>query len=1235
MLSALTVKDQIIPFRLSPYPALKLSINTLCAILVFFFISTCVAQGPNPQTGMRVIGSIKLSGACENDTLKMENLTKDSARTVKYYVHCYNYFNDPFYPQIKDTVYTKANGSHIYNFDDSLVLSKCYRSVNLYFGIIAYDTFGLDYPVISRITIYLRPRAIFNTDSVICAGEQLTFNNLSCKDSTKFKWIFSDTVSTAKVPQGISFDTAGKQTIKLVASTTSPCVQADTAVQDIEVLKVPKPGFRIVKSDYSPFKDSVICLGDTLYLIDTSRNRDKVVYHYNPSSNFTTSGKDTVRLVMVQKGLVGIRQEALNKACSRFSRNKNILVIQNPFVRINPLPACLDSLSIDLDKYVDTGTGVPKQVIWSITGNGLDIKKEVVFPGKLTKLAYGKYHVKVISVGGCRTLMSSDSFFVSPPVGTPRGMSFCKGADTTIFLNRFFNFPKGFAAHWNGPVNKDSLFTSVGKNAGTYTPVMTDKNSGCYQVPVSFEIVGSGAGKIPEQHLCLRFRPVLPLDGLIPADFQGKGVARDTFFSKRSGAGVFDIAYTTTIKSCRFTDSLRVIVHDTSTPVFSFINPGCKDSPIIFNQQSRSNDVLWEFGDGQSSSLLNPAHAYRAAGDYTARLIQGVYCFDTLSKPVKIYGSPAAGLQISTDTLNCDSVIVKVRFTNKGYGESYRILYAQEVFYGDSVRFAVAKSFQPRTIKIAGIASSRCGSNVEPATIRIPQRNYAAIEILGLNPGCHGDSLKLVNLSYGPADSFVVDYGNGSISRNRILKLPYFNNSTVLKTYPVSIRVYSKYCGILNDTTYYKVIPNVIRAAGEHNKNRLCSYDQVTFINNSTQGADYQLYFGDGGSSKGSVYHQAVSYQYLIPGVYVPYIKAVSVCGVDSAVMDTIRVNAAPKVDLSNTRSKMCLGSEIYLKYTPSDLLNPKWYVNHQLTDSLLNPFVFHPKATGTYRISVIASNQFCVGLDSFDIQVESAPDIQIGVRDVTCDTIRAEIYGNYTLGNLVVNWGDGITDFAKLYHVYADTGLYLIKMTLTEGLCTLYFEREIRVKSPPKFRLLIDPPLSGCLEPGDTIRMSVGLDSMPYQVDLYNWAGERVCRDCDRNMMQPDFMNCQPKEFKVVVRDRDLCRTEQKISYSCFDPGSSKYKAYIPNAFTPKNGDLLNDNYLPRMAYYDSGMVYQLKIFNRWGEMVFETSDPAIGWDGTYRGNVSPMDVYVYIIEYGCPGHRFNSHRGTLHLLR
>ncbi len=135
--------------------------------------------------------------------------------------------------------------------------------------------------------------------------------------------------------------------------------------------------------------------------------------------------------------------------------------------------------------------------------------------------------------------------------------------------------------------------------------------------------------------------------------------------------------------------------------------------------------------------------------------------------------------------------------------------------------------------------------------------------------------------------------------------------------------------------------------------------------------------------------------------------------------------------------------------------------------------------------------------------------------------------------------------------------------------------------------------------------------------------------------MKDLEFMNCEPKRFKVMVKDKNQCRSEKEIDYTCFDPNSSKYKAFIPNAFTPSNGDLLNNTYIPHLAYYDSGMDYRMHIYNRWGELLFETSNPNEAWDGMYKGNICPMDVYVYIIDYGCPGHKYNEHRGTLHLLR
>ncbi|MCY7359186.1 MAG: gliding motility-associated C-terminal domain-containing protein [Rudanella sp.] len=73
--------------------------------------------------------------------------------------------------------------------------------------------------------------------------------------------------------------------------------------------------------------------------------------------------------------------------------------------------------------------------------------------------------------------------------------------------------------------------------------------------------------------------------------------------------------------------------------------------------------------------------------------------------------------------------------------------------------------------------------------------------------------------------------------------------------------------------------------------------------------------------------------------------------------------------------------------------------------------------------------------------------------------------------------------------------------------------------------------------------------------------------------------------------------------------------RVFIPEAFTP-NGDGQND-LLDVYGTYTSG--FEIKIFNRWGEVVFVSNEPEnIKWDGTYRGEVYPPMVYAYVISYG-----------------
>ncbi|KAB7731821.1 T9SS type B sorting domain-containing protein [Rudanella paleaurantiibacter] len=72
--------------------------------------------------------------------------------------------------------------------------------------------------------------------------------------------------------------------------------------------------------------------------------------------------------------------------------------------------------------------------------------------------------------------------------------------------------------------------------------------------------------------------------------------------------------------------------------------------------------------------------------------------------------------------------------------------------------------------------------------------------------------------------------------------------------------------------------------------------------------------------------------------------------------------------------------------------------------------------------------------------------------------------------------------------------------------------------------------------------------------------------------------------------------------------------RVFTPEAFTP-NGDGLNDQFDVYSAYTTG---FEIKIFNRWGEVVFASDNPEIRWDGTYRGEVYPPMMYAYVITYG-----------------
>lgn len=105
------------------------------------------------------------------------------------------------------------------------------------------------------------------------------------------------------------------------------------------------------------------------------------------------------------------------------------------------------------------------------------------------------------------------------------------------------------------------------------------------------------------------------------------------------------------------------------------------------------------------------------------------------------------------------------------------------------------------------------------------------------------------------------------------------------------------------------------------------------------------------------------------------------------------------------------------------------------------------------------------------------------------------------------------------------------------------------------------------------------------------------------------EYYTEDPGVFWVDVGDDIGCKSSDTI---LIEP--LFIDIYVPTAFSP-NGDNLNDVFVP-ISTYQVAMNYEMMIFNRFGEMVFESEEFDVGWDGSYLGNPCPLEVYTWYIK-------------------
>ena len=121
---------------------------------------------------------------------------------------------------------------------------------------------------------------------------------------------------------------------------------------------------------------------------------------------------------------------------------------------------------------------------------------------------------------------------------------------------------------------------------------------------------------------------------------------------------------------------------------------------------------------------------------------------------------------------------------------------------------------------------------------------------------------------------------------------------------------------------------------------------------------------------------------------------------------------------------------------------------------------------------------------------------------------------------------------------------------------------------------------------------------------------------------------------YVVNVTDRYGCIAKGEVTVKVVCNGQN---FFIPNTFSP-NGDGSNEVFYPRGTGLDRAKI--LRIFNRWGEIVFEKYDmpinnAAAGWDGNLKGRKADAGVYVYQLEIYCKNGELLSYTGNITLIR
>ena len=663
---------------------------------------------------------------------------------------------------------------------------------------------------------------------------------------------------------------------------------------------------------------------------------------------------------------------------------------------------------------------------------------------------------------------------------------------------------------------------------------------------------------------------------------------------------------------------------DSSRAIQVFINP-FPDASFTVNKNSQcliGNEYIftntssiekgiissvWYFGDGKFQVSQNANYTYSSVGSYDAKLIttSEYGCKDTFSLGISVLTSPKADFEVNSIE-QCYSNN-KFIFSNKSSFSGLSLEYRWDFGDGGSTgttnpvySYSTVASFN---VKLIAYNSKSCVDSVVKRITINPSPN-TSFSINNSQQCQNGNYFQFTNTSPAIPGNLNTFWSFGDGVNTSVFSPNYSYASP--GTYDVKlVLVTGKGC---KDSLSTSVIINPSPIP----KFDLDSYTQCfkgnlfQFINSSSVIKGTLAFSWDFGDGIGQSNVSDPKYSYNKPGSYLVTVRANTVnnCLAVFNKIITVKPNAEG-ILLDQKQKVICDGSTLQLTASGSEFY--QWLLDSvPIIGAVSN--IYNATSPGVYQVQFL-NNQGCSSLSSTKIQLSKVyQPISRFIYDKSCTsfptlfTNKSDVARSDSVDYL---WDFGDKSNSLLSspsHTYGSPGIFLVKLTITPRNC-----RNLSSSSEQQI-LIQNPDLSVKYPPLSTIKnQAVLIKSREFKGANYQWLPSSNLSET--NIFNPLFKGDKPQNYLIVITTKEGCVMVDTLEIRMF----SEKNIFVPDLFSP-NGDGKND----RLEIYLVGIkIFNFfKVYNRWGQLLFQTTNPQAGWDGRYLGVLQPVGTYIWQVE-------------------